>query len=298
MNYLWIMSFVSVFISMWMDWKQKPWFARVPQTSNSSLTNPSLDQLSYNVPVVLICASMESKSWAPIAWLRFTRRLLRGLEEDGVLLPISDALAIVKSDPPRSLFVRLTFGDTVSDREVLAVFFVAFLMVYFLLFGLRCCMPISFDESPWTALACFSLRTSNSEVLKWQRCDFDLLSLDLENVSLYWKDEEDRSSSLSFCVSIPFGVNNDFPEYFHFPVFWVSNERAWSEIMGSSSSVMLPDSMLSSLVLVPVDEDEDRDSDEEMKFKLLQLALLPLELLETLRVSFEIDTGRDVSTLL
>lgn len=68
--------------------------------------------------------------------------------------------------------------------------------------------------------------------------------------------------------------------------------------MGSSSSVMLPDSMLSSLVLVPVDEDEDRDSDEEMKFKLLQLALLPLELLETLRVSFEIDTGRDVSTLL
>ncbi len=60
---------------------------------------------------------------------------------------------------------------------------------------------------------------------------------------------------------------------------------------------MLPDSRLSSLVLVPIDEDSDEDSDEGIKLKLLQLALLPLDPLETLSVSFGIDAGRDISTL-
>ncbi len=192
---------------MWIDWKQKPRFARVPQTSKSSWIKPLLNQFSYNDPVVLICASMESKSWAPIAWLRFMRRLLRGLDEDGDLLPISDALAIVKSDPPLSLFVRETFGDTASDRAVLFDVFVAFRMVYFLLFGLRC----------WISLTCFSLLTLNSDVLKWQRCEFRVWILDVEIASLYWRDEEDRSSSFSACLSIPFDVNNVFPDFFPFP---------------------------------------------------------------------------------
>ena len=268
------MSFVSVYISMWIHWRQKSWFARVPQ--KSLLIKPTLNQLlvTYNDPVVLICARMESKSWAPIAWLRFTRRLLRGL-----VVLLSEALAIVKSEPPRSLFVRETFGETSSDTKVLGFVAELFRTVYFLKFGLCCCVCITgrVDESPdnWAKgaqLFCCTLLELNSEVLNWKKCELGLRHLG-EISSLNWKDEEDLSSFFSGFVSIPFDLNKVFPEVFSFPsppyeILGVSNERAWREIMGSSSSVMLPDSMLSSLVLVPMDEEEDKDTDEGLKFWL------------------------------
>jgi hypothetical protein len=70
--------------------------------------------------------------------------------------------------------------------------------------------------------------------------------------------------------------------------------------MGSSSSVILPDSEFSSFVFVSIDdEDEDDDNDTEegiqLKLRLLLLALLPIDQVETLRVSIEVGDEGDSS---
>lgn len=80
-------------------------------------------------------------------------------------------------------------------------------------------------------------------------------------------------------------------------VLCVSNESAPNDIMGSSSPVVLDDSVVSSVssyVLNPIDDDDDNDSDEQ-----IQLKPQPLEGVKTLRVSVDdIDGEGESSTLL
>ena len=79
-------------------------------------------------------------------------------------------------------------------------------------------------------------------------------------------------------------------------VLCVSNESAPNDIMGSSSPIVLDDSVVSSVSsydLNPIDDDDD-DSEEE-----IQLKPLPLKAVETLRVSLgDIDGDGESSTLL
>lgn len=94
---------------------------------------------------------MESKSTAAMARFRFMRRLFRRLEGevDALLLlvvasPTPEALAIVKSDPPRCLFSRDAFGHSTLVIEMLCIEFAAFFMVYFFVAVLRrCCCSFS-----------------------------------------------------------------------------------------------------------------------------------------------------------
>lgn len=80
-------------------------------------------------------------------------------------------------------------------------------------------------------------------------------------------------------------------------VLCVSNDSAPNDIMGSSSPVVLDDSVVSSVssyVLNPIDDaDDDDDSDEE-----IQLKPLPLKAVETLRVSVDDIGGEGESSTL
>lgn len=80
----------------------------------------------------------------------------------------------------------------------------------------------------------------------------------------------------------------------------VSNERAPSDIMASSSSFILVDSVVSSVssyVLDPIENDDD-DSEEEIQLKLLQLELLTLEAVEIFHVSVDNIDGEGNNSML
>jgi len=128
----------------------------------------------------------------------------------------------------------------------------------------------------------------------------ELRRLERENPSLRSKEDARFRDSIggSSCFRLFFrgrfiALKVGFDLYICFPglcpneILLVSNDRASSEIMGSSSSEMLLDSKLSSVSsfdFVPIDEDDDdSDTEEGIKLNSLLLALVPLDAVETLR---------------